>query len=46
MDDGSLLVPLNRTVPSRDAWTALSCPFCGGRLFTNGQLHTLQYGWR
>ena len=46
MDDGTRIVPLNRTVPSRDAWTSLSCPFCRAWLWNNGQIHTLQYGWR
>jgi hypothetical protein len=46
MDDGTLIVPLNRTVPSRGAWASLSCPFCGGRLFKDGRIHTFQYGWR
>lgn len=45
MDDGALLVPLNLTIPSRNAWTSLSCPRCGARLFKDGRIHTLQYGW-
>jgi predicted RNA-binding Zn-ribbon protein involved in translation (DUF1610 family) len=45
LDDGTLLVPLNRRVPARDAWTPLSCPFCGGRLLKDGRIHTFQYGW-
>src|SRR5262249_27004208 len=32
LDDGTLLVPLNCTIPSRDTWAPLACPFCGGRL--------------
>ena len=45
LDDGSLLVPLNRTVPPRTAWTHLACPFCGARLLRAGRIHTLQQGW-
>lgn len=45
MDDGTLLAPLNLTIPLRSAWTPLSCPLCGGRLFKDGQIHTLQQGW-
>ena len=45
LDDGMLLVPLNRTVPPRTAWTPLFCPFCGGRLFKDGKIHTVQEGW-
>ncbi len=45
MDDGSILVPLNRDIPPRDAWKSLACPLCGGRLLKDGQIHTLQRGW-
>jgi len=45
VDGGSLLTPLNRTIPLRDAWASLSCPFCGWRLLKDGQIHTLQHGW-
>lgn len=45
LDDGALLLPLNSTIPPRNAWTSLSCPRCGGRLFKNGNIHTLQHGW-
>ncbi len=45
MDDGSILVPLNLTFPPRDAWKALACPLCGGRLLKDGQIRTLQRGW-
>jgi hypothetical protein len=31
LDDGTLLTPLNRSIPARDAWAPLACPFCGGR---------------
>jgi len=46
LDDGTLLVPLNRTIPPRNAWMSLACPLCGERLFKEGRLHTLQQGWR
>jgi len=46
LDDRKLFVPLNRTVPSGDVWRSLACPFCGGRLFKDGQIHTLQQGWK
>jgi len=45
LDEGILLIPLNRTIPSRDAWASLSCPFCDGRLLKDGRIHTLQQGW-
>jgi hypothetical protein len=45
LDDGTLLVPLNHTIPSRDAWAPLACPLCGGRLLKDGRIHTLQHGW-
>jgi hypothetical protein len=45
LDDGTLLVPLNHTIPSRDAWAPLACPWCGGRLLKDGQIHTLQQRW-
>ena len=44
LDDGTILVPLNRTSPVRDAWAPLACPFCGGRLLKDGRIHTLQQG--
>lgn len=46
LDDGPLLRPLNSTIPRRDAWQSLSCVQCGGRIFKNGQLHTVQEGWK
>ena len=46
LDDGAILVPLNATIPSRDAWRTLACPVCGARLLKSGKIHTLQYGWR
>ena len=36
---------LNDTVPPRDVWQSLACPFCGSRLLKDGKVHTLQYGW-
>ena len=45
LDDVTILVPLNRTVPARDDWAPLACPLCGGRLLKDGQIHTLQQGW-
>ncbi len=45
LDDGTLLVPLNRSIPARDVWAPLACPFCGGRLFKDGRIHTFQHGW-
>jgi len=46
LDDGQLLSPLNRTIPPRAAWHALSCVFCGSRVFQGGQIHTFQEGWK
>jgi predicted RNA-binding Zn-ribbon protein involved in translation (DUF1610 family) len=46
LDEGTLLVPLNRSVPPRYAWVSLACPFCGGRLLNDGRIYTLQQGWR
>ena len=46
LDSASLLVPLNTTIPPLDSWHALSCPLCGGRLFQDGQIYTLQHGWQ
>ena len=45
LDDGTLLVPLNRAIPARDVWAPLACPLCGGRLFNDGRIHTFQHGW-
>src|SRR5262245_2025323 len=45
LDDGTLLVPLNRSVPPRYAWASLACPFCGARLLKEGHIHMLQQGW-
>ncbi len=45
LDEGTLVAPLNSTIPPRHMWKSLSCPFCGGRLLKDGQIHTLQQGW-
>jgi hypothetical protein len=45
LDTGTLLIPLNRTIPSRAVWQRLICPCCNGRLFHKGRIHTLQQGW-
>jgi len=45
LDEGTLLIPLNRIIPPRHAGASLSCPFCGGRLLEDGHIHTLQHGW-
>jgi predicted RNA-binding Zn-ribbon protein involved in translation (DUF1610 family) len=46
LDNGVLLVPLNRTIPSRGTWQRFACPWCGGRLLNKqGKVHTLQQGW-
>jgi hypothetical protein len=46
LDDGTLLQPLNTTIPKRDAWRALACPRCGDRYHKDGKLHTVQAGWQ
>ena len=46
LDSASVLAPLNATIPLRDPWQALYCPLCDGRLYKDGQLHTLQQGWQ
>ena len=46
LDDGTLLQPLNATIPKRDALRALACPRCGGRYHKDGKLHTVQHGWQ
>jgi hypothetical protein len=46
LDDGVLLLPLNTTIPKRDAGRALACPRCGGRYHKDGKFHTLQAGWQ
>lgn len=46
LDDGTILQPLNRTIPKREAWKSLACVKCGGRVYKNGKLHTVQEGWK
>lgn len=41
-DDGTLLTPLNYTIPPRHPWAELACPLCGGLLLKDGRMHTLQ----
>ncbi len=43
--DDVKLVRLNDTVPVRDVWQVLACPFCGARLLKDGKIHTFQHGW-
>jgi hypothetical protein len=45
LDDGTILQPLNATLPEREAWKALACPQCGGWCYKDGKLHTVQRGW-
>jgi predicted RNA-binding Zn-ribbon protein involved in translation (DUF1610 family) len=46
LDEGTLLVPLTHTIPPREGWAPLACPFCGAQLVKDGQIHTLQQGWK
>lgn len=46
LDDGTILQPLNLTIPRRDVWKSLACIKCGGRISTQGKLHTVQEGWK
>lgn len=46
LDDGTILKPLNTTIPSHDAWKTLACMKCGGRVYKAGKIHTLQQGWQ
>jgi len=45
LDEGTLLVPLNHTMPSREIWAPLACPFCGAQLVKDGKIHTSHQGW-
>lgn len=45
LDGGTLLQPLNTTIPPRDVWTSLACVHCGSRIYKDGRIHTLQNGW-
>jgi hypothetical protein len=44
LDEGTLLVPLNHTMPSREGWALLACPFCGTRLVKDGTIHPSPQG--
>ena len=46
MDNGTILQPLNTTIPPHDAWKSLACMKCGGRVYKAGKLHTVQEGWK
>jgi hypothetical protein len=46
LDDGTILKPLNTTIPSHNAWQSLACVKCGGRVYTGGKIHTVQEGWQ
>jgi len=43
--DDQVLAPLNATIPSRDVWHVLACPFCGAWLLKDSKIHSLQHGW-
>jgi len=45
LDEGTLLVPLPPTIPSREGWAPLACPFCGAQLVKEGKIHTSHQGW-
>jgi hypothetical protein len=46
LDDGTILQPLNTTIPLHDAWKSLACVKCGGRVYKGGKLYTVQEGWQ
>jgi len=46
LDEGTILQPLNTTIPPRDAWKSLACVKCGGRVYKAGKMHTVQEGWK
>src|SRR5215204_360452 len=46
LDDGTILHPLNMTIPLRDAWKSLACMKYGGRVYKDGKMHTVQESWR
>lgn len=46
LDDGTILQPLNTTIPPQGAWKSLACMKCGGRVYKDGKLHTVQEGWK
>jgi hypothetical protein len=44
-DDGTLLTPLNPSIPQRYSWAPLDCPLCYAWLLQDGRICTLQeYG--
>ena len=45
LDEGTLLVPLTHTMPAREVWALLACPFCGAQLVKDGKMHTSHQGW-
>jgi hypothetical protein len=46
LGDGTLLQPLNTTIPPHEAWKSLACMKCGGRIYKGGKIHTVQDGWK
>ena len=46
LDDGTILQPLNTTIPPHEAWNSLACMKCGGRVYKGGKIHTVQEGWK
>jgi hypothetical protein len=46
LDDGTLLQPLNITIPKREAWRAFACPRCGGQYYKERKFYTRQGGWQ
>jgi hypothetical protein len=46
LDDGTILKPLNPTIPPHEAWKSLACMKCGGRVYKDGKIHTVQDGWK
>jgi uncharacterized C2H2 Zn-finger protein len=46
LDEGTILRPLNLTIPQRDVWKMLACPHCGGGVYRAGKVHTVHGGWQ
>jgi hypothetical protein len=46
LDDGTILQPLNTTIPPHAAWKSLACMKCGGKVYKGGKVHTVQEGWQ
>ena len=44
LDNGTILQPLNMTIPLRDARKPLACVKCSGRVYKEGKIHPLQHG--